>query len=676
MPPRKLDPALPRDLETVILAALEKDPARRYATAAALAEDLECVRDGRPVSVRPPSPVGRLARWAKRQPAKAALAATLVLGVPLVIALGAFITRNLPKIDEATQAARARELAKVLENAFFEFGEGDPRQARPLFEEALRMDPGAPLARAGFAMALLESKPWQEEALEFLDGPAAGSRHTVWHDYLRRYAIRLTAPTASSSSRTTDPPVPLDSVDQFVIGMYDLKRHHVGERDAAGDALRRFQKAVMLAPIASPLYHYELGHAAWHCKARKEALEAAAAIESLWPESPERNFAVGRMLLAADVPRAIERLQKAAWNPPRAVGARQFIISWLSQITHREEILARLADLAEETVKEHPSATGCMIALGIVQLTLHRYEDAVRTFRETVRRNPGDAEAHLLLSQALTMVGDYEGALAAAQESVRLSPDNARYWNMVGGSLTNLGRPEDAVKPLEEALRLDPADPSALCNLGETLLQLGEIERGRAFIEKGHAIGSKLPEWSLPSGEWLAKAARLTALEKRLREVREGSGEPPGPDERAGIAREICRRKKLFAEAAALYAAAFDEEPALAAQQDPDYVLEAAACALAAGLGQGADAPPDPTARETLRERARGWLAAGLESGAEALRTDGPQAAGVRVRLKAWSRDRVLASVRSGEALKSGSPAEVAAWLKFWQSYDALVSGR
>ena len=247
---------------------------------------------------------------------------------------------------------------------------------------------------------------------------------------------------------------------------------------------------------------------------------------------------------------------------------------------------------------------------------------------------------------------------------------------MVGGSLTNLGRPEDAVKPLEEALRLDPEDPSALCNLGMTLLKLGEFERGRAVLEKGHAIGSKLPEWSLPSGEWLAEAARLTALEKRHREVREGSGEPPDPDERAGIAREICRRKKLFAEAAALYAAAFDDEPALTAQQDPDYVLEAAACALAAGLGQGADAPPDPKARDTLRERARGWLAAELESGAEALRSENPQAAGVTIRLKAWSRDRVLASVRSGEALKSASPAEVAAWQKFWQSYDALVSGR
>ena len=55
LPLRRLDPSIPKDLETVLLAALEKDPRRRHQTAAALADDLEAVRDGKPVSVKPVS---------------------------------------------------------------------------------------------------------------------------------------------------------------------------------------------------------------------------------------------------------------------------------------------------------------------------------------------------------------------------------------------------------------------------------------------------------------------------------------------------------------------------------------------------------------------------------------------------------------------------------------------
>jgi tetratricopeptide (TPR) repeat protein len=672
--PRKLVPGLQRDLETVVLAALEKDPGRRYATAAAFAEDLERARDGRAISARPPSPLGRLARWAKRQPAKAALTAALLLAIPVVVALGAFIAKNLPKIDQATEAARGRELARIVENAFFELGEGDPRLALPLFEEALRLDPDAPLARAGFAMALIEGKR-APEARAFLEGPAAGSRRTFWHEYLRRYAIRITAPDETTSSPPADRAAPSDSVDHFVIGMYDLKRHHIHEdAESAAEALARFQKAVMLAPVASPLYHYELGHAAWHLKANKEALDAAAAIESLWPESPERNFAVGRMLLHADTPRAVERLERAAWNPPRACSARQVIISWLSQNTRREDVLARLAVLGEETVEDNPSSTSCMLSLGTSYLALRRHEDAIRMFREIIRRDPTYADAHRLLSHALVQTRDHEGALLAAREGVRVAPDDPKCWNMVGASLTNLGRPEEAVQPFEEALRIDPDDASALCNLGKTLVLIGDFDRGVALLQKGHAIGSKLPGWSLPSQEWLTWARRVTALDKRRREALAGIGDPLGPDERASIAREVLRRKKLFAEAAAFYAAAFDEESSLLSQPNPDHVLGAASCALAAGLGQGADAPPDPRARAALRARARGWLAAEIESAAEALRSGRPDAAGVRVRLKAWSRDRVLESARAGEALQGGSPEEVEAWLSLWRSYDAVVS--
>jgi serine/threonine-protein kinase len=78
---RQLNPAVPRDLETVVQKAIEKDPASRYPTAAALAEDLAFYLDGKPVRARPAGALERCWKWAKRRPTVAALLTGLVAAV-------------------------------------------------------------------------------------------------------------------------------------------------------------------------------------------------------------------------------------------------------------------------------------------------------------------------------------------------------------------------------------------------------------------------------------------------------------------------------------------------------------------------------------------------------------------------------------------------------------------
>jgi serine/threonine protein kinase len=79
--PRLLNPAVPRDLETVCLKCLAKEPARRYASAQELADDLARFTNGEPVRARRLGPFGRSWRWCRRNRVMAALAAVLVLAV-------------------------------------------------------------------------------------------------------------------------------------------------------------------------------------------------------------------------------------------------------------------------------------------------------------------------------------------------------------------------------------------------------------------------------------------------------------------------------------------------------------------------------------------------------------------------------------------------------------------
>jgi WD40 repeat protein len=83
VPPRRLQPTVPRDLETICLACLHKDSRRRYASAGALAEDLERFLGGRTILARPAGVVERSWKWARRRPVEALLGLAVVVSTVL-----------------------------------------------------------------------------------------------------------------------------------------------------------------------------------------------------------------------------------------------------------------------------------------------------------------------------------------------------------------------------------------------------------------------------------------------------------------------------------------------------------------------------------------------------------------------------------------------------------------
>jgi serine/threonine protein kinase/tetratricopeptide (TPR) repeat protein len=122
--PRRVNKAIPADLETIVLKALEKNPADRYATAKDLADDLRRWVEDQPIRARRPSLVQRLRKWSRRH--RAAVAAAVVCLVVTLVALGATGGRLLS--DRAARHREAEDKAKwVLEAAKPGLRDGNPK---------------------------------------------------------------------------------------------------------------------------------------------------------------------------------------------------------------------------------------------------------------------------------------------------------------------------------------------------------------------------------------------------------------------------------------------------------------------------------------------------------------------------------------------------------------------
>jgi serine/threonine-protein kinase len=118
--PRKLNASVAKDLETITLKCLEKDPSRRYQSAAELTAELKRYLNGDPIRARPIGGVERAWRWCKRKPAVAALSAAavgLLLAVAVVASIGyANTARALNEKEQA--AATAEQVSQFLTNLF------------------------------------------------------------------------------------------------------------------------------------------------------------------------------------------------------------------------------------------------------------------------------------------------------------------------------------------------------------------------------------------------------------------------------------------------------------------------------------------------------------------------------------------------------------------------------
>jgi serine/threonine-protein kinase len=133
-PPSQLNAAVPRDMETICLKCLEKDPRRRYSSAAALAEDLHRFQRNEPIMARPVGPLERGLRWIRRNRTEAALLATALALIGLAMGGGVWFVQQ-----RAERRAELRnEIATAVAQAVSRRKQFLFHEARELLEQARR----------------------------------------------------------------------------------------------------------------------------------------------------------------------------------------------------------------------------------------------------------------------------------------------------------------------------------------------------------------------------------------------------------------------------------------------------------------------------------------------------------------------------------------------------------
>ncbi len=188
IPPRRLRPGVPADLETICLKALRPEPRARYASARELAEDLARWLAGEPIHARPVTPLERAWRWCRRRPAlataltaSAGLLLTLALGGPWA-AVSIHRSRLAAERAEAERRGQLREALLARAQALRLSGRpGQHDAALTAITDAVRLRPGPDARREAIAaLALPELRPWRTLNL--------GGRSVAFDAALRRYA--------------------------------------------------------------------------------------------------------------------------------------------------------------------------------------------------------------------------------------------------------------------------------------------------------------------------------------------------------------------------------------------------------------------------------------------------------------------------------------------------------
>lgn len=388
IPLRRRNPHLPRDLCTIVETAMAKGKSQRYRSMEEFADDLQRFREYRPIRARAVGPVGKVTRWARRNPRVALLS---VLVVAAVVA-GLFLFDDITEGQRRKQEARVQDL---ILRSWQKLYSADAKRALPLLDEVFRLDPNN--------VEAIAARTWHdsgdpERALATLDthlarlGPGDVHADLRW---LRAYYLRAMnrdEEAARERARAGRVDSPLRLYFQGLSAAHGFLRALSEEEGRV--AVRLFRRAIARSEL--PRFHFlhSILMTASLIQDRKLMDEAAEDMEFHWPDSPATHDAIGQFYLPVDREKGLRSLR------------------WL--VDHTDE-----------------GAPYC----GLATDALSRGEtgEALRLLDQGIAKDPAFAAIHLMRGNLRAQQGDRLGARKDFVRAIELEPQQPYYYRALSG---------------------------------------------------------------------------------------------------------------------------------------------------------------------------------------------------------------------------------------------------
>ncbi|MBX3466362.1 MAG: tetratricopeptide repeat protein [Planctomycetes bacterium] len=517
---RGLD-AVAEDLSTICLTALAKDPARRYASAGALEEDLRRFLDGRPILARPPRPLARLLLSWRRHRRTILIGAAAALVTIALVAVGVdLVSRSgRRRRHEATLSAVGPGEGRLLrEKAVFELTRDRDPEATPVLVAALRAVTARMLAAThARLLAVRESIDAEERSrqarLEPLvaalaaaaeapgDGRLAPAHARAIDEARRRLALR--------EGRGRRPEVILAAEHRVVLGEEALLRASVAAEALgllgaveAADALGRYlhveedpERVLVAAAALGRLRDMRAARAVLRMGERHRrggavlsravhalGRELGGALPPLEPVTGLDYLDRGQLrLLLEDVPGARADFDRAAALDPQD----PLVWSTRAELHFEEQVWPSAAAELDRALTLDPERASDLSDRAFVLAHIEAEHDrALADAERALELDPFDARAYTARAYVRTARNDVASALADLSRAIELDPADSSPWGARARVRAKQRDFQGAIDDHTRALALNPDNPAGWNNRGLIRQGLGDHEGALADITR------------------------------------------------------------------------------------------------------------------------------------------------------------------------------------------------